>query len=259
MARTQKFPADLLLEAVVKYAETEKGKIKATELAEWAALNIKGLEGVRDYHFMRPVREMDSRAGKQTVIKKSCTLRMEEINRARSLTESVKRNVLLKASTIEAFMDQPDYVQRRQIAETRETVDRILAKNASLTRENDSLHVTNRQLKSEIAALSEKVESLSRTQMLLSRKVLFLMKTTDETSRKSVLAEMGIADQEIDLDAYTQSLSLEIRNIMDINRAITRHVITYGSIPDEAEDRKSNVSLSDSVIAGLHFGEDSNE
>jgi predicted RNase H-like nuclease (RuvC/YqgF family) len=156
-------------------------------------------------------------------------------------------------------MDQPDYVQRRQIAETRETVDRILAKNASLTRENDSLHVTNRQLKSEITALSEKVESLSRTQMLLSRKVLFLMKTTDETSRKSFLAEMGIADQEIDLDAYTQSLSLEIRNIMDINRAITRHVITYGSIPDEAEDRKSNVSLSDSVIAGLHFGEDSNE
>ena len=93
MARTQKFPEDLLLEAVVKYAETEKGKIKATELAAWAALNIRGLEGVRDYHFMRPIREMDSRTGKQTLIKKSCTLRMEEINRARSLTESVKRNV----------------------------------------------------------------------------------------------------------------------------------------------------------------------
>lgn len=56
MARTQKFPEDLLLEAVVKYAEVEKGKIKATELAAWSALNIKGLEGVRDYHFMRPVK-----------------------------------------------------------------------------------------------------------------------------------------------------------------------------------------------------------
>lgn len=91
MARTQKFPEDLLLEAVVKYAEVEKGKIKATELAAWAALNIKGLEGVRDYHFMRPVRNKDSKTGKQTAGKKNCTLRMEEINRARSLTESVKR------------------------------------------------------------------------------------------------------------------------------------------------------------------------
>ena len=184
---------------------------------------------------------------------------MEEINRARSLAESVKRNALLKASTIEAFMDQPDYVQRRQIAETRETVERILAKNASLTRENDSLNTTNRQLKAEVTALSEKVEALHRTQTILSRKVLFLMKVTDEASRKAILAEMGIEDQGIDLDTYTQSLSLEVRNIMDINRAVTRHVKTYGSIPDEAEDVKSNVSLSDSVIAGLYFGEECNE
>ena len=259
MARTQKFPEDLLLEAVVKYAEAEKGKIKATELAAWAALNIKGLEGVRDYHFMRPVLDKNPKTGKKTAGKKACTTRMEEINRARSLSESVKRNALLKASTIEAFMDQPDYVQRRQIAETRETVDRILAKNARLTRENDSLNTTNRQLKAEVTALSEKVEALRRMQALLSRKVLFLMKVTDEASRKAILAEMGIEDQGIDLDTYTQSLSLEIRNIMDINRTVTRHAATYGSIPDEAEDGKSNVSLSDSVIAGLYFGEEFNE
>ena len=259
MARTQKFPEDLLLEAVVKYAETEKGKIKATELAAWAGLNVKGLEGVRDYHFTRPIQERDLRNGKQTAHKKPCTMRMEEINRARSLTESVKRNVLLKASTIEAFMDQPDYVQRRQIADTRETVDRILAKNASLTRENDGLRVMNRQLKAEAAVLSEKVAALSRKQTILSRKVLFLMKATDEASRRAVLAEMGIEDQEVDLDTYTQSLSLDIRDIMDINKAITRHVTAYGSIPDETEARERNASLSDSVIAGIHFGEEVNE
>ena len=259
MARTQKFPEDLLLEAVVKYAEAEKGKIKATELAAWAALNIRGLEGVRDYHFMRPVREIDSRTGKQTLIKKSCTLRMEEINRARSLSESVKRNTLLKASTIEAFMDQPDYIKRRQIADTRETVDRILAKNSALNRKNDSLHATNRQLMTAVEDLSKKVETLSRTQTILSRKVFFLMKETDEASRRAILADMGIKDQEIDLDTYTQSLSLEISDVMDITRVVTRHVATYGSIPDETEDGQSNTSLSDSVIAGLHFVEDSNE
>lgn len=259
MARTQKFPEDLLLEAVVKYAETEKGKIKATELAAWAALNIKGLEGVRDYHFMRPVRDKDPKTGKQTAGKKACTLRMEEINRARSLTENVKRNALLKASTIEAFMEQPDYVQRRQIADTRETVDRILAKNASLTRENDSLHTTNRQLQAEVTVLSEKVAVLSRTQTILSRKVLFLMKETDESSRKAILAEMGLEDQAIDLDTYTQSLSLDIKDIMDINKAVTRHAAVYGGIPDEDKDGQAAVSLSDSVIAGLHFGEEANE
>lgn len=184
---------------------------------------------------------------------------MEEINRARSLTESVKRNTLLKASTIEAFMDQPDYVQRRQIVDTRETVDRILAKNASLTRENESLHLMNRQLKMEVTALSEKVESLSRMQTILYRKVLFLMKATDEASRKEILAEMGIEDQGIDLDVYTQSLSLDIGDIMDINRAVIRHMATYGSIPDEDKDGQSTMSLSDNVIAGLHFGEGSNE
>ncbi|MCD7991867.1 MAG: hypothetical protein LUK37_08860 [Clostridia bacterium] len=259
MARTQKFPENLLLEAVVKYAETEKGKIKATELAAWAALNIKGLEGVRDYHFMRPVREVDPRTGKQKENKKPCTLRMEEINQARSLTESVKRNTLLKASTIEAFMDQPDYVQRRQIADTRETVDRILAKNASLAKENGSLQETNRELESKLAGLSEKVEALRRTQMTLSRKVLFLMKATDEASRKAILTEMGIEDQEIDLNTYTQSLSLDIREVMDITKAVTRHVLAYESIPKEAIDGQSNASLSDSVFAGLHFGEETND
>ena len=259
MARTSKYPEDLLLEAVVKYAEIEKGKIKATELATWAASNIKGLEGVRDYHFMRPVREVNHQTGRQEVFKKTCTLRIEELNRARSLKESVKRNVLLKSSAIETFMDQPDYVQRRQIAETRETFDQILAKNSSLIRENDSLHVTNRRLKAEVIALSEKVETLSRIQTILSRKVLFLMKATDETSRKTILAEMGIVDQGIDLDAYTQSLSLDIRNIMDINKAVTRHVIAYGNIPDEDKDGQSTMSLSDDVIAGLHFDEDSDE
>ena len=123
MARTQKYTEELLLEAVVKYAETERGKIKATELADWAGANITGLEGVRDYHFMRPAREKNPQTGAVIVRQKSCTVRMEEINKARSLTAQISRNALLKASTIEEFMNQPGFIQRRQIAETRETVD----------------------------------------------------------------------------------------------------------------------------------------
>ena len=98
MARTQKYTEELLLEAVVKYAEAESGKIKATELAAWAAVNISGLEGVRDYHFMRPVRERNLQTGVVTVRHKLCTVRMEEINRARSLTSQISRNTLLARS-----------------------------------------------------------------------------------------------------------------------------------------------------------------
>ena len=111
MARTQKYTEELLLEAVVKYAETERGKIKATELAEWAGANITGLEGVRDYHFMRPVREKDPQTGAVTMRRKPCTVRMDEINRARNLTAQISRNALLKASTIEEFMNQPGFIQ----------------------------------------------------------------------------------------------------------------------------------------------------
>ena len=55
MAKTQKYSEDQLLEAVVKFSEIEKKKIKATELARWCRDNIEGLEEVRDYHFTRPI------------------------------------------------------------------------------------------------------------------------------------------------------------------------------------------------------------
>ena len=59
MAKTQKYSEDRLLEAVIKFAEIEKRKIKATELAKWCRGNMEGLEEVRDYHFTRPIKEKD--------------------------------------------------------------------------------------------------------------------------------------------------------------------------------------------------------
>lgn len=47
MAKTQKYSEDKLLEAVVKFSEIEKKKIKATELAKWCRNNVEGLEEVR--------------------------------------------------------------------------------------------------------------------------------------------------------------------------------------------------------------------
>ena len=259
MARTQKFPEDLLLEAVVKFSEIEKGKIKATELASWARSNVTGLEEVHDYHFMRPVREKDAKTGEVSVIKKPCTVRMEEINKARSLTETVNRNVLLRAASIDTFMGQPDYIQRKQISETRETVDRILSKNAGISRENEALQAENNRLKAVLASLADKVDALQKEQDLLNRKVRFLMKTSDEAARKEMLKQMGIADGEIDLDVYAKSLSLGIRDAMDITRMITRYMATYKNTSGEEVASQNTGSLVDDIMSGLHFTEDSDE
>ena len=150
MAKTQKYSEDQLLEAVVKFSEIEKKKIKATELARWCRDNIEGLEEVRDYHFTRPIKEKDEKTGKMVERPKRCTLKIEEINKSRSLIVSINTNLLLRASNIDTFMEQPDAAKRKMIVETRETVDKLLTHNGNITRENEALKIENKSMKSDI-------------------------------------------------------------------------------------------------------------
>ena len=233
MARTQKYTEELLLEAVVKYAETERGKIKATELAEWAGANITGLEGVRDYHFMRPVREKDPQTGAVTVRRKPCTVRMDEINRARSLTAQISRNALLKASTIEEFMNQPGFIQRRQIAETRETVDRLASRNENLSRANEALRAENKGF---------------------TKQVTYLMKAADEKARKTALAEMGLTDGSVDLDVYTRNLGQEIGSVMDLRKVLGRFLLEEANpARKETSESADSKTLAEEVLSGIDF------
>lgn len=253
MARTQKFMEELLLEAVVRYAETGRGKIKATELAEWAGRNITGLEGVRDYHFMRPVRERDPKTGAVTVRRKPCTVRMDEINRARNLASQISRNVLLKASTIEEFLNQPEFIQRRQIAETRETVDRLATRNENLSRANEALRAENKGFREKLETLTETTRRLQETQGRLKKQVTYLMKAADEEARKAALAEMGLADGSVDLDVYTRSLGQEIRSVMDLGKVLGECLLMEAApaLP-EAEPADSR-SLTEEVLSGIDF------
>ena len=253
MARTQKYTEELLLEAVVKYAETERGKIEATELAEWAGANITGLEGVRDYHFMRPVREKDPQTGAVTVRRKPCTVRMDEINRARSLTAQISRNALLKASTIEEFMNQPGFIQRRQIAETRETVGRLAAKNESLSRANEALRAENKSFRKGMERLTEDIRRLQDTQGRLTKQVMYLMKAADEKSRKEALADMGLSDRSVDLDVYTRSLEQEIVSVMDLRKVLGKFLLEEANpaVPGAGSD--SDKTMAEEVLSGIDF------
>lgn len=249
MAKTQKYPEDRLLEAVIKFAEVEKGKIKATELARWCRSSMEGLEEVRDYHFTRPVKERDKKTGRVTERPKLCTVRMDEINKSRSLTAGINANLLLKASNIDTFMEQPAPLQRKLVAETRETVDRLLAANQRLARENDALKAENRRIAEETAAVSEKLDLLVKTQERLAGQVTHLMKITDEASRKEMLAGMGIMDGAVDLDAYTESLQMEINKVVHISRALAGRIADGNNQP-AAENRDT---LAGSVLSGLDF------
>ena len=253
MARTQKYTEELLLEAVVKYAEAESGKIKATELAAWAAVNISGLEGVRDYHFMRPVRERNLQTGVVMVRHKLCTVRMEEINRARSLTSQISRNTLLKASAIEDFMKQPGFVQRRQIAETRETVGRLAAKNESLSRANEALRAENKSFRKGMEQLTEDIRRLQDTQGRLTKQVTYLMKASDEKSRKAALADMGLTDRNVDLDVYTRSLEQEIVSVMDLRKVLGKFLLEEANPAVPGAESDSDKTMAEEVLSGIDF------
>ena len=253
MARTQKYTEELLLEAVVKYAEAESGKIKATELAAWAAVNISGLEGVRDYHFMRPVRERNLQTGVVMVRHKLCTVRMDEINRARSLTAQISRNTLLKASTIEEFMNQPGFIQRRQIAETRETVGRLAAKNESLSRANEALRAENKSFRKGMEQLTEDIRRLQDTQGRLTKQVMYLMKAADEKSRKEALADMGLSDRSVDLDVYTRSLEQEIGSVMDLRKVLGKFLLEEANPAMPGAESDGSKTLAEEVLSGIDF------
>jgi len=257
MAKTQKYTEDQLLEAVVKYSEIEKKKTKATELAKWCRANVEGLEEVRDYHFTRPIKEKDEKTGKMVERPKLCTIRMDEINKSRSLTVSINTNLLLRASNIDTFLEQPISSQKKMIVETRETVDKLLTKYTNLTRENEALMATNKALRTDILSISEKVDRLQKAQDKVIKQVTYLMKATDEAVRKKILSEMGIEDGSIDLDTYIQSLQQDINDVLSINKSLKQYIATNSSNTDDSNEetvsQKDMNRLTDDVMQGLDF------
>ncbi len=248
MAKTQKYSEDQLLEAVIKFSEIEKKKIKATELADWCRRNIEGLEEVRDYHFTRSIKEKDEKTGKMIDRPKLCTLKIEEINKSRSLTVSINTNLLLRASNIDTFMEQPDAAKRKMIVETRETVDKLLIRNGNITRENEVLRAENKSMKSDILIITDKIDALQKAQNKLIKQVSYLMKATDEAARKEILAQMGIEDESVDLNIYTESLQQDLSVVMNINNTLKAHVKTNIEVNVDSKGQDT-----EEIIRGIKF------
>lgn len=257
MGKNQKYKDEQLLEAVIKYSEICKKKIKATELAEWCRGNIEGLEEVKYYHFMRPINVRDEKSGKMKQQSKLCTKKIEEINKARSLVAGVKTNILLQSSNIDTFFEQPKVAQRKIVAETRELVDKVMTKNVILERENKALGSISKQQKQTIAEISEKVNALQKAQKKLIKQVNFLMKVTDERSRKEALSKIGIFDGSLDLDVYVQSLQRTLNEIKNMDKILAEHISdsAYSERKEGSENGTSeeDKSLAEEVLSGLDF------
>lgn len=246
MARTQKFSEDQLLEAVIKFSEIEKKKIKATELAKWCRANFVGLEEVKDYHFTRPIKERDLKSGKLIERTKLCTKKIDEINKARDLTKRVETNILLKASNINEFFKQSDIAQRKMIVETRKVFDELINKNIVITRINEALRAENKSLKENIIKLTEKTTTLEKEQNKLMKQLTYFMKDMDESKGKEMLAKMGLQDKSIDLNIYKKSLQQNLNEVMDINATLKQYI-------DGQKMVKQEVNLTEDILAGIDF------
>lgn len=257
MGKDQKYTEDQLLEAVVKYSEQYRKKIKATELANWSRDNIEGLEEVRDYHFTRPIKEKDPKTGKLKERQKICTKRIEEINKARSITFSINSNMLLRTSNIDIVFEQSQSIQRKLIAETRETFDILLTKNCNLERENEALRTINKEQKVAIEDITFKIAQIQKMQSKLERQVNYIMKATDENNRKEALKKMGLEDETIDLNTYTESLQQSLNEVMNINKILLSHIannlVEETPIVSPIPQIINKHDLSKAVLSGIDF------
>ena len=242
MAKTQTYSEDLLVTAVIKYADGHSGKIKSSELAAWASVNIAGLEGVKYYHFTRPIQVKDPKTGGVMEKEKLCKQRLDEINKARSITYRLKTNVLLQSADIDEFLRLPMQVQRRMILDTRSQVDALVDKNINLSRTNKKLEAENKGLLNDNQTHEAELAKLKEKQNLLSKQVSSLIGIYGEREIRATLEEIGVSEEGYNLRKYTESLSLEMDDAFSIQRTIKPKTT---NVPDE--------DLFENIMKGMDF------
>jgi hypothetical protein len=249
MAKNQKFSEDLLLTAVIMYSEIEHGKIKMTELAEWSRKNVPGLEDVQNYHFTRPIREKDPQTGKVKEHAKACSLRIDDINKSRQMAIKVKTNILLSSSNIDQFYELPKSVQRDLIFTTRQDFNLLLAKNANLRKNNDTLRFENNELCGKVEHIANVLDKTTKEIEVLSKQINYLMKEVDEEKQRETLRKMGIDNGKFTIKTYMESLKENVGNILNINNAIRAYQRESENDNKEANAQKNDIT--DDILSGL--------
>ena len=220
MGKKQSYSEDLLTDAVIRYAEVFAGKIEYTKLAAWASVNIDGLQGVRGYHFSRSIVEKDPLTGKRRSRKKVCTERVEDYNKARSLTANISSNAILRSSNPDKFFELSRTAQRETILETKTLFNQIERRNADLLRENDQLNSINKAFEEKNKTIDETIKKLEKKIKHLERSVNYVVKSTDQENKRRILEEMGLSNGTVDGERYLESLHVDLDNVFHIEKSI---------------------------------------
>ena len=252
MGRKQAFSDDLLLEAVIKYAEVYSGKIKYAQLAEWARKNISGLETVEDRHFSRPYTDVDKKTGKKTKKAKTCTERIEEINKSRDLRLQINSNKLLKSSNINDYFELPDSIKKQEIIETRKLVEEVTEKNIRLQRENDALKRINKEQTLNIDRINEQIKDVEKKERIISKKVNHLMNDYLQLKGKEVLEEVGIQDGINDLRKARDEMERGVKEIFNIRAELNKYV-HKGIVETDRQSDLDEKELRADLMTGINF------
>ena len=247
MGRTAKFKEDLLLEAVIKYSEVVKTRIKASELARWARNNIVGLENVKDYHFTRMVKNPDT--GK--LEKKLCTQRIEELNVARDTRQRENMNVLLSSVNMDRFFEMDARSQRKAIQETREIVSEYKRANVYLRKQNDYLKSLIAEMNEKTKLYAAEIKDIKRKQTLLDKKVADVRRNINNERLRNQLEGIGIIDGDFDLVKYNESLREGIEKIFNIEEAIKLYQRNLNVDENTDDEPPQNTLKKDSLIDDL--------
>lgn len=238
MGRSANFADDLLLEAVIKYSEVVKTKIKASELARWARNNVEGLEEVRDYHFTRPIK--NPKTGKTE--KKLCTQRIEELNVARDIRQRENTNVLLSSVNMDKFFGMDVRSQRKAVLETREIVSEYKRTNAYLRRQNDYLNSLIKEINEKMNSYAADIKDIKKKQKFLDKKVADVRRNISDERIRTQLEEMGIYDGDFDLVKYNEALREDADKLFNIEKVIKQYQRSL--TPDDDVDDEESVTTS---------------
>lgn len=226
MAKTTKYDESLLMKAVVSYAKEHRTKIKATELAQWADNNIEGLQGVRNYHFSRPAEIIDAKTGKSVKVERECAKKIKEINATRSTESAVHINPLLQASSIDAFHRLPRSEQDTWIEQTRKQVGELVVANKHLRGLSEARAAEIKEMEDRTAQVEKELSSMLDKQKRLTQAVSRCMEVVDETMRRNALAQIGFNGDQIDLDTFAESQTIQIKEAFSMTREIMNDLLT---------------------------------
>ena len=218
MAKKEKYSEDMMLDAVMKYSEEYRGKIKLPELAKWTSKHISGMEGIKEYHFRANRTRIKN--GKKVKGNNLAFEKIQELNELRKAGNVIKHNILLYSADIDDFLREPVTEQRKHVMEARRKVEELIRENSTLRSQNTMIQAENESLEQKLNRIMKLLDRVQEKQKTLDKKIRLLMKLVDEEQRKKVLQQAGIQDDGLDLKVYADSLQENIKDAFSISKAI---------------------------------------